>query len=504
MSAKSFFHFTYNDLKSLNISVFNENLQLQKTVGSEWLFVKHEEHNVYIDTQSYFVENLPQSLGVMQYLLDFFQMTKKTSMRFVATISLLLVIGACQAPQKDTPHQGPSASSESVPRDSLYNKVLGGLLGSAIGDAMGAPTEMWPREGIQLEYGFVDRLDSMVRAPSAEGTWAHNLPAGGTTDDTRWKKLTSEYLLTQPNSGNLDAGAFASHLVRQYERDLRRLRKTEGFDPEPYEMNQMRVAWLQEWARVAKPYAEKNFAGYADSLSRFYGGEMVCAGLLYAPAVGVFYPQKAEEAYHQMYKISLFDIGYARDISALAAAMTAEAMRLHPSKEAVVNVARTIDPKHFFKSRLVGRSAYRCLQQAKYIVNEARKTRMKDIDFKKFTFPKNLNADSLFVGQMYRAFELLDKYNQDMPFHAGEIYLQVLTAMIFCDLDYEKTMAFLVNFGRDNDTTAAIAGGILGAFWGANALPEKMKKQVLTTSKQKLGIDLEDLANELTKKILKR
>jgi hypothetical protein len=426
-------------------------------------------------------------------------------MRPVNILALLLlgIIWACQTPQKDSSEPSPSASV-TLSRDSLYNKVLGVLLGSAIGDAMGAPTEMWPRDGIRLEYGFVDKLDSMVRAPSAEGTWAHNLPAGGTTDDTRWKKLTLEYLLTQPTSGNLDAGQFAGHLVKQYERDLRRLRKTEGFDPEPYEMNQMRVAWLQEWARVAKPYAERNFAGYADSLSRFYGGEMVCAGLLYAPAVGAFYPQNPTQAYNQMYKISLFDLGYARDISALAAAMTAEAMRPNPSKEAVTNVARTIDPKHFFKSRLVGRSAYRCWQRANYIVNEAKKMEKKDIDFRKFTFPKNLKADSLFVGQMYRAFELLDKYNQDMPFHAGEIYTQVLTAMLFCALDYEKTMAFLVNFGRDNDTTAAIAGGILGAFWGADGLPQKMKQQVLTTNKEKLGIDLEKLANDLTIKILKR
>jgi ADP-ribosylglycohydrolase len=36
-----------------------------------------------------------------------------------------------------------------------YNKVLGLLVGSAIGDAMGAPTEMWSRKDIQLEYGFV-------------------------------------------------------------------------------------------------------------------------------------------------------------------------------------------------------------------------------------------------------------------------------------------------------------------------------------------------------------
>jgi hypothetical protein len=153
---------------------------------------------------------------------------------------------------------------------------------------------------------------------------------------------------------------------------------------------------------------------------------------------------------------------------------------------------------------LVGRAAYRVLQQARLIVSEANKLEKKDINFAKFNFPKNLRADSLFVGKMYKAFELLDAYNQDMPFHAGEIDLQVTTALLFCDFDFEKTMAFLVNFGRDNDTTSAIAGGILGAYWGANQLPEKMKKQVLTVNKEKLGTDLEKLAKDLTEKILKR
>lgn len=57
-----------------------------------------------------------------------------------------------------------------ISKSLLKDKVLGMLVGSAIGDAMGAPTEMWPRENIQTEYGFVKGLDEMVRAPSPEGT----------------------------------------------------------------------------------------------------------------------------------------------------------------------------------------------------------------------------------------------------------------------------------------------------------------------------------------------
>ncbi len=44
-------------------------------------------------------------------------------------------------------------SQEPADRAFLYDRVLGSLVGSAIGDAMGAPTEMWSRDQIQAEYG---------------------------------------------------------------------------------------------------------------------------------------------------------------------------------------------------------------------------------------------------------------------------------------------------------------------------------------------------------------
>ena len=101
------------------------------------------------------------------------------------------------------------------------------------------------------------------------------------------------------------------------------------------------------------------------------------------------------------------------------------------------------------------------------------------------------------------AFSELDKRQQDMPFHAGEIYVQVLTAMIYSDFDFQNTLVFLVNYGRDNDTTAAVAGGILGAYHGFEKLPESSREKVLEVTKSQLGIDLEDLAKKMANHLLK-
>jgi len=47
---------------------------------------------------------------------------------------------------------------------------------------------------------------------------------------------------------------------------------------------------------------------------------------------------------------------------------------------------------------------------------------------------------------------------------------------------------------------AAIAGAILGAYWGADALPVEMSNKVLLVNRTELDIDLEELANQMTDK----
>ena len=412
-------------------------------------------------------------------------------MKLITITFLLLILFSCA--KKEEPEAQASFSKEVVTSSGLseaelYDKILGMLVGSAIGDAMGAPTEMWSRSSIQLEYGFVDGLDSMIRETSPEGIWIPNLPAGGTTDDTRWKVLTVEYLLSQ-STDQLKSKDFAGHILNTYQNSLKTFKTLESMDPEPYEKALMEANWLSEWAKVSQPFLEDNLAGYADSLSKFYGGEMVCAGLLYAPALGVFFPGDPEKAYKESFKLAIYDLGYARDLSALAAAMTAAGMKPGATKSDLLAALR-LDPEGYFQSRLVGRTAYKLLREALLINEEAKK-----LD----SLPIQANSPALAY-----AYTQLDLKQQDMPFHAGEIYLQSLTAMIFSDFDFMQSLIFLTNYGRDNDTTAALTGGILGAWYGFSNLPEKERERVLEVNRKALGTDLEQLAKKLTAHLLKK
>ena len=96
------------------------------------------------------------------------------------------------------------------------------------------------------------------------------------------------------------------------------------------------------------------------------------------------------------------------------------------------------------------------------------------------------------------AFEFLEENEKAIPFHAGEIWQILITAMKFSEGDFEKCMQFIVNYGRDNDTVAAVAGMILGAKDGFENLPNDLKLQVLSTNKEVLGLDLEEMATTIT------
>lgn len=413
-------------------------------------------------------------------------------MKKLAFISIALVSFSCAQQEQEAASTAFSKDTRTefgLTEAELYDKVLGMLVGSSIGDAMGAPTEMWTREAIQLEYGFVEGLDSMVREVSPEGIWKANLPAGGTTDDTRWKSLAVDFLLGQ-NTESLDSKAFASHILKTYEGSLAKLKSTEGTDVEPFENALQEANWLSEWSKVASPYQENNLGGYADSLSKFYGGEMVCAGLLYAPTLGAFFPGDPMKAYQEAYKLSIFDLGYARDLTALAAAMTAAGMAPKANQDSILATLR-LDPEGYFQSRLVGRTSHKLLKDALAIVREAKK-----LD----SLPTRL---SLGNPALRYAYSELDRRQQDMPFHAGEIYLQALTAMLFTDFDLMGTLTFLTNYGRDNDTTASLAGGILGAWYGYANLPVSEREKVVRVTREELGIDLEKQAERLTLHLLK-
>lgn len=424
--------------------------------------------------------------------------------RFIPVL-LTLLVAACQAPGPDPSFPAPQLTDnitehqvpQQLTREVYYDKLLGLLVGSAIGDAMGAPVEMWGRDWMQVQYGYIDTLVHVIREGSAEGPWENNMVAGATTDDTRWKYLMGQYLKTQ-SKDQLDDQAFARFIVEQYQIERRKVQSTDNFDPEPLERQLRHMAWLQEWAKVAKPFAADDLRAYSYALNRFYGGEMSCAGMLYSPMIGGFFPAQPVKSYEEAYRLGLFDLGYARDITALTACYVAQAMTPGIPYDSIAGITPLLDPLHYANSRLVGRLAHQSYLNAKKIVFDARAIDRPDSTLK---VPRNFKRSALAYTQMAHAFQALDQQMQMIPFHAGEIHLINLTALLYCEGDFRLAMEFIVNFGRDNDTVAAVTGAILGAYHGYQKLPQGLAQAVSRTSKDQIGIDLEALAQQITQQV---
>ena len=390
----------------------------------------------------------------------------------------------------------------------LRDKILGMLVGSAIGDAMGAPTEMWTRAQIEAEYGFVRDLHPRMTPPSPEGTWELNVRAGTTTDDTRWKALAIDYL-SKTSGSELRAKDLAAHLSRRFASEIDELRQLTMDDPAPALIaGVMRLQWLEEWERVARAYLGGDLDEYSNALNRFYGGEMVCAGLLFAPTLGAYYPGEPEAAYRNTFAVDVYDLGYAKDVSAITAAMVAAAIPEGATPESILAVLTDVDPHGFFESRLIGRQAFNMLRDARAIVHEARQVELTGEGLaaaEGATHDPWLDSglEPLERARLRDAYRQLDKLRQRMPFHAGEIHLVNLTGLIYSEFDFRRSLEFVVNYGRDNDTTAAVTGAVVGAYVGREALPESWVQTTLERNRA-MGLDLEALTDRLVTAIERR
>lgn len=389
------------------------------------------------------------------------------------------------------------ADSTGLSAEAYHDRVLGALVGSAIGDAMGASTEMWHRDDIRRKYGYITGLTAAERGQSPEGTWEHNLGAGATTDDTRWKYLVVKYLTL--NKGEMGPENFARFITDYYRSVAGGLAEKEILDnPDALDGTLEKVDWIKEWARVALAFQDGPTA-YGTALNRFYGGEMACAGMLYSPAFGLV-AGNPEQAYTMAYDHSLFDHGYAKDITALVSAMTQMALQTS-SMDSILNTTIFTDPLRYQDSRLVGRISLGISEVTRKVVREARENSITNISLSENIgipvappgFPGSLEEWS---QQLY-IYDFLEEHERAIPFHAGEIWQILIAGLEFGRGDFLKTMQFIVNYGRDNDSVAAVAGMILGAKLGFSGLPEDLSGPVLRTSREQIGLDLEKLADEM-------
>ena len=91
--------------------------------------------------------------------------------------------------------------------DQQFDRAMGALVGGALGDALGMPTQLLSPDEIRRSYGYVERFVP----PSEDHPVSRGLPAGMITDDTVQTLLLAAQLLESPD--RFDHGAWVDRLL---------------------------------------------------------------------------------------------------------------------------------------------------------------------------------------------------------------------------------------------------------------------------------------------------
>jgi ADP-ribosylglycohydrolase len=323
----------------------------------------------------------------------------------------------------------------------LRDKFQGCIAASWIGSAMGAAVEGWSRERIKETYGYLDRLLPYTHYPPQ---WQR--PAGTTEDGIERQKLIATAIIEKHDR------ILAQDLLAVWLRDLdpeRMARKQEPFDRS-----------LLEMARAGVPASELGRMWlFTNQIS--LGRASHPLGLINAGD-----PQSAADDAHEVGQLYAEPAAFALRWAALYDAAIAAACAPGATVESVLEVARRFADYRAEAGRLYARydGTERTLSLAlELAAKHSDPMAMRD------EFYAHYQGGRHFVYSMSDAGEIISKGLAIFAITRGDPKQAILTA---------------VNFGRDTDCLAAVAGGLAGALSGAASIPSEWIAQVNEATRQ--------------------
>lgn len=323
--------------------------------------------------------------------------------------------------------------SKPLTATTLFDRIHASMLGAAIGDAMGAPVEGWHYERIAQEYGVVDTLLPYDRPPDYH---AHFATAPGTiTDDTRLKHILCQAIIARgrpPQRGDLVKACADAYYAAQT--DLER-----GF--------------LEEYL----------LAGMHGEDKLIWGGQPTNGFIMMNSPLGLLCPCDPEAAFGLSYEVDFISDGYAKYSSAIAAAAVAAAMHPAATVSSIVDEALAACRAHKVEGDLSRNWHWysHVFEPNERLVETAVEigTRHRDVLSVRAEF-----YDALQMGPLGS--------------EAGQSLAVALGMLVAAEGDLRQAIIGCVNYGRDNDSYATIAGAIAGAMHGTGAIPADWRETV--------------------------
>jgi ADP-ribosylglycohydrolase len=326
---------------------------------------------------------------------------------------------------------------------SLKDKFAGCIAGSWAGSAMGAAVEGWDRRDVEKKYGLVDRL-LPYKHYVHETNWKR-LP-GTTEDGIERQKLIATAIIEKRDR------ILASDLVGVWLRDLKPEKmkyKQEAFDRS-----------LLEMARTGVPASELGkLWPYPNVVSMSRASHPL--GLINAGD-----PQGAADDSFEVGKVYCRETHFALRWAALYNAGIAEACSPGATVESVLGTVRK-----YAGYRAEGAKLYAFYDTVAGDVEKALEMAAASRDWREM----RERFDRVYFGGGY--------FNYGMS-QANEIVAKGLAVFAISRGDPKKAIIAAVNFGRDTDCLAAVAGGLSGALSGARAIPREWIRQVDRATKR--------------------
>ena len=336
---------------------------------------------------------------------------------------------------------------------SLRNKILGCIAGSQIGSAMGAAVEGWPYERVAAAYGALDRF---LPYAHYDGSWKR--PPGTTEDGTERQRLMCTAIIER------EGRITPEDLARVWLRDCNEahMKQTmEGFDSK-----------LVSLLRAGVPPTRLGeYSGWHDLVSVARSCHPL--GLINAGD-----PEQAKRDCMDIGRMYFPEGDVGLEWAGVVAGAIAHALLPKATASSVIRTALSLGPESVAQELQAGLGMTRGVRDA--ITMRER------------------------FGERYR--------RQGVGYalsYADEIVAKAFAIFKMTKGDPRKAVIASVNFGRDTDCLASIAGGLAGALSGATRFPEEWIKQVdsatrknpYTVSKRTLAETAEGLLRALRREL---
>lgn len=331
--------------------------------------------------------------------------------------------------------------------NNLRDKCRGSLISGAIGDALGYPVEfVYSFEEIKAKYGEEGITEYDKSYPWLDEEFNQAL----FSDDTQMTLYTAEGLLEAERSGKPIVATICNAYLAWFGRQAGNKVKI-SYDSELSkidELNQRRALGNTCLSALLSIYNGK------DPMNSSKG----CGGIMRVAPIGLYgatHGWSLEEAAKLAGEAA--ELTHLHPLSTYSSAALAVIVQICASEEGTVDVSR-------FKS-IVGKSL-----EVVSGVYGADASAMED-------FQKLIQKALQLEDNLLRDWEIIEN-----GLGGGWVAEETLAIAVFSVIrhinDFNACMICAVNHGGDSDSTGAVAGNIIGAIIGYEAIPDKFTKSI--------------------------